>query len=153
MFRKNFREGGGGKSGGGCGGGGGLKGSKSFASSRNNASKQRARDMSLSLQDDVHYRTHLFFSPTNRGYNADNEGEFELLMMVALHCAFCSSIYPSSTPSLFFLLFLFSSPFLCAQRIHFLIELKVTAERLIYISAKRKTIMATIDSWSQSFQG
>lgn len=73
MFRKNFREGG--KSGGGGGCGGGIKGSKSFTSGRN-ANKQRARDMSLSLgQDDVHYRTHLFFSPSNRGYYADNEGE------------------------------------------------------------------------------
>lgn len=76
MFRKNFREGGGGgkSGGGGCGGGGGLKGSKSFSSGRN-ANKQRARDMSLSLQDDVHYRTHLFFSPSNRPCYTDNEGE------------------------------------------------------------------------------
>lgn len=78
MFRKNFREGGGGggKSGG-CGGGGalGLKGSKGGFASGRNANKQRARDMSLSLQDDTHYRTHLFFSPGNRPSYADNEGE------------------------------------------------------------------------------
>lgn len=85
MFRKNFREGG--KSGGGgCGGGGGgLKGSKSFSSGRN-ANKQRARDMSLSLQDDVpNYRTHLFFSPSNRPCYADNEGEFRLRCIFAFY--------------------------------------------------------------------
>lgn len=83
MFRKNFREGG--KSGGGCGGGGGLKGSKSFSSGRN-ANKQRARDMSLSLQDDVHYRTHLFFS-ASRPSNTD-EGD----LICALKCLFLQSI-------------------------------------------------------------
>lgn len=73
MFRKNFREG---KSGvgGGCGGGGGggMKGTKNL-SGRNQA-KQRSREMSNSIQDDVHYRTHLFFSPTNRASYADSEG-------------------------------------------------------------------------------
>lgn len=84
MFRKNFREG---KSGGGgCGGGGGgLKGNKSFSSGRN-ANKQRARDMSLSLADDVpNYRTHLFFSPSNRPCYADNEGESRLRCIFAFY--------------------------------------------------------------------
>lgn len=87
MFRKNFREGG--KSGGGgCGGGGGgLKGNKSFSSGRN-ANKQRARDMSLSLADNSeipNYRTHLFFSPSNRPCYADNEGESRLRCIFAFY--------------------------------------------------------------------
>lgn len=123
MFRKNFREGGG-KSGGGCGGGGGLKGSKGFTSGGRSANKQRAREMSLSLQDDVHYRTHLFFSPSNRPCYADNEGELVLLLesrccgdddadaevmtmvVVALQFAF----YPTPTPSLLLLLILIPLP-------------------------------------------
>lgn len=69
MFRKNFREG---KSGGG-GGGGGLKHSKSMAT--RNQSKQRSRDMSITMQDEVHYRTHLFFSPNNtRPSYSESEG-------------------------------------------------------------------------------
>lgn len=98
MFRKNFREGGGGgKSGG--GGGGGLKGSKSFSSGRN-ANKQRARDMSLSLQDDVHYRTHLFFSPSNRPCY-DNEGEsVAFYIYVLLKCRLCPSIFIIYAPAL-----------------------------------------------------
>ncbi|XP_059608737.1 uncharacterized protein LOC132256384 [Phlebotomus argentipes] len=66
MFRKNFREGGGG---GGKSGMGGLKHSKS--GNRNQV--KRSRELSCSVQDEVHYRTHLFFSPT-RSALADTEG-------------------------------------------------------------------------------
>ncbi|XP_037948123.1 uncharacterized protein LOC119679702 isoform X1 [Teleopsis dalmanni] len=63
MFRKNFREGGGGKSG---GGGGKLQ-------SKANRTK-RSRDLGLSTQtDDIHYRTHLFFSPNRSGYDMGEE--------------------------------------------------------------------------------
>lgn len=65
MFRKNFREGGGG----GKSVVGGLKHSKS--GNRNQV--KRTRELSGSMQDEVHYRTHLFFSPTRSAY-ADTEG-------------------------------------------------------------------------------
>lgn len=59
MFRKNFREGASGKSGGG--------GSK--LQTKANRTK-RSRDMGLTSQsDDIHYRTHLFFSPNRPGYD------------------------------------------------------------------------------------
>lgn len=66
MFRKNFREGA--KSGGGGGGGGGTK----LTSKANRSQGKRSRDMGYgNLDADVHYRTHLFFSP-NRGLNSSN---------------------------------------------------------------------------------
>lgn len=73
MFRKNFREGG--KSG---GGGGGAKHSK--AVNRNQG--KRSRDMGYAAMDtEVHYRTHLFFSPSRTAFQEGDEGgEF---------CAFC----------------------------------------------------------------
>lgn len=55
MFRKHFREGGGGKSGGG--------GSK--LQTKVNRTK-RSRDMGAQ-QEDIHYRTHLFFAPSRPG--------------------------------------------------------------------------------------
>ncbi|XP_053966369.1 uncharacterized protein LOC128868373 isoform X6 [Anastrepha ludens] len=55
MFRKHFREGGGGKSGGG--------GSK--LQPKANRTK-RSRDMGAQ-QEDIHYRTHLFFAPSRPG--------------------------------------------------------------------------------------
>ncbi|XP_055318460.1 uncharacterized protein LOC129576785 isoform X2 [Sitodiplosis mosellana] len=62
MFRKNFREGA--KS----GGGGGIK--LQPKSTRNQV--KRSRDMGYGNMDaDVHYRTHLFFSP-NRGLNSND---------------------------------------------------------------------------------
>ncbi|XP_055705489.1 uncharacterized protein LOC129803154 isoform X3 [Phlebotomus papatasi] len=67
MFRKNFREGGGG----GKSVVGGLKHSKS--GNRNQV--KRTRELSGSMQDEVHYRTHLFFSPTRSAY-ADTEVTF-----------------------------------------------------------------------------
>lgn len=58
MFRKNFREGASGKSGGG--------GSK--LQSKANRTK-RTRDVGMSSQpEELHYRTHLFFSPNRQGY-------------------------------------------------------------------------------------
>lgn len=66
MFRKNFREGGGAKS----GGGGGTK----LTSKANRSQGKRSRDMGLgNLDADVHYRTHLFFSPS-RTTTHDCEG-------------------------------------------------------------------------------
>ncbi|XP_058979663.1 phosphatidylinositol 3-kinase 2 isoform X5 [Musca domestica] len=63
MFRKNFREGASGKSGGG--------GSK--LQTKANRTK-RSRDMGLTSQsDDIHYRTHLFFSPNRPGYDVGEE--------------------------------------------------------------------------------
>lgn len=56
MFRKHFREGGGGKSGGG--------GSK--LQPKANRTK-RSREMSGGQQEDIHYRTHLFFAPSRPG--------------------------------------------------------------------------------------
>lgn len=57
MFRKNFREGGASKSG---GGGGKL-------TSKANRTK-RSRDMGISnTNDDIHFRTHLFFQPNRQG--------------------------------------------------------------------------------------
>lgn len=59
MFRKNFREGASGKT-----GGGGTK-----LQTKANRTK-RSRDMGLSTQtEDIHYRTHLFFSPNRPGYD------------------------------------------------------------------------------------
>lgn len=55
MFRKHFREGGGGKSGGG--------GSK--LQPKANRTK-RSRDMGAQ-QEEIHYRTHLFFAPSRPG--------------------------------------------------------------------------------------
>lgn len=66
MFRKNFREGG--KSG---GGGGGAKHSK--AVNRNQG--KRSRDMGYAAMDqEVHYRTHLFFSPSRTTFQEGDEG-------------------------------------------------------------------------------
>lgn len=65
MFRKNFREGAGKSS---SGGGGGIK----LTSKANRSQGKRSRDMGYgNLDADVHYRTHLFFSP-NRGFNSNN---------------------------------------------------------------------------------
>ncbi|KPU76072.1 uncharacterized protein Dana_GF12838, isoform E [Drosophila ananassae] len=62
MFRKNFREGAS-KSG---GGGGKLQ-------SKANRTK-RSRDMGLVQQpEEIHYRTHLFFSPNRPGYDVGEE--------------------------------------------------------------------------------
>lgn len=59
MFRKNFREGASGKT-----GGGGTK-----LQTKANRTK-RSRDLGLSSQtEDIHYRTHLFFSPSRPGYD------------------------------------------------------------------------------------
>lgn len=58
MFRKNFREGASK-----AGGGGGKLQSKA------NRTK-RSRDMGLVQQpEEIHYRTHLFFSPNRPGYD------------------------------------------------------------------------------------
>lgn len=60
MFRKNFREGASSKSGGGA-----------KLQSKANRTK-RSRDMGLSSNmqgEDIHYRTHLFFSPSRPGYD------------------------------------------------------------------------------------
>ncbi|XP_061400011.1 uncharacterized protein LOC133335726 isoform X2 [Musca vetustissima] len=63
MFRKNFREGASGKT-----GGGGTK-----LQTKANRTK-RSRDMGLTSQsDDIHYRTHLFFSPNRPGYDVGEE--------------------------------------------------------------------------------
>ena len=60
MFRKNFREGASSKS-----GGGGTK-----LQTKANRTK-RSRDLGLSSQqpEDIHYRTHLFFSPNRPSYD------------------------------------------------------------------------------------
>ncbi|XP_046809691.1 uncharacterized protein LOC111690133 isoform X2 [Lucilia cuprina] len=64
MFRKNFREG----ASGGKTGGGGTK-----LQTKANRTK-RSRDMGLSSQpEDIHYRTHLFFSPNRSGYDVGEE--------------------------------------------------------------------------------
>ncbi|XP_037814119.1 uncharacterized protein LOC119605221 isoform X3 [Lucilia sericata] len=64
MFRKNFREG----ASGGKTGGGGTK-----LQTKANRTK-RSRDMGLSSQpEDIHYRTHLFFSPNRAGYDVGEE--------------------------------------------------------------------------------
>lgn len=61
MFRKNFREGA--KS-----SGGGAK----LTSKVNRSQGKRSRDMGYgNLDADVHYRTHIFFSPA-RGANAND---------------------------------------------------------------------------------
>ncbi|CAD7011927.1 uncharacterized protein LOC101460297 isoform X4 [Ceratitis capitata] len=62
MFRKHFREGGGGKSGGG--------GSK--LQPKANRTK-RSREMSGGQQEDIHYRTHLFFAPSRPGVDVGEE--------------------------------------------------------------------------------
>ncbi|KAM7344025.1 uncharacterized protein ACRADG_010870 isoform 2-T3 [Cochliomyia hominivorax] len=63
MFRKNFREGASGKT-----GGGGTK-----LQTKVNRTK-RSRDMGLSSQpEDIHYRTHLFFSPNRSSYDVSEE--------------------------------------------------------------------------------
>lgn len=68
MFRKNFREGAS-KSG---GGGGKLQ-------SKANRTK-RSRDMGLVQQpEEIHYRTHLFFSPNRPGYDV-GEGKLSLAL-------------------------------------------------------------------------
>lgn len=67
MFRKNFREGAGKSS----GGGGGIK----LTSKANRSQGKRSRDMGYGNMDaDVHYRTHLFFSPNRGGNLHDCEG-------------------------------------------------------------------------------
>lgn len=66
MFRKNFREGASK-----AGGGGGKLQSKA------NRTK-RSRDMGLVQQpEEIHYRTHLFFSPTRPGYDV-GEGKLPI---------------------------------------------------------------------------
>jgi len=68
MFRKNFREGAS-KSG---GGGGKLQ-------SKANRTK-RSRDMGLVQQpEEIHYRTHLFFSPNRPGYDV-GEGKLSFAL-------------------------------------------------------------------------
>lgn len=63
MFRKNFREGA--KSSGGA----------KLTSKANRNQVKRSRDMGYGNMDsDVHYRTHLFFSPSRAGNANDNEG-------------------------------------------------------------------------------
>lgn len=63
MFRKNFREGGAGKS-----SSSGIK----LTTKAQRSQGKRSRDMGYgNLDADVHYRTHLFFSP-NRGFNSNN---------------------------------------------------------------------------------
>lgn len=80
MFRKNFREGA--KSSG--GGGGGIK----LQSKASRSQVKRSRDMGYGNMDaDVHYRTHLFFSP-NRGLNSnDCEGlcEFYVVSIICVY--------------------------------------------------------------------
>lgn len=71
MFRKNFREGAS-KSG---GGGGKLQ-------SKANRTK-RSRDMGLVQQpEEIHYRTHLFFSPNRPGYDV-GEGKLSFALQNA----------------------------------------------------------------------
>nr|XP_036230778.1 uncharacterized protein LOC106614160 isoform X1 [Bactrocera oleae]XP_036230779.1 uncharacterized protein LOC106614160 isoform X1 [Bactrocera oleae] len=79
MFRKHFREGGGGKSGGG--------GSK--LQPKANRTK-RSRDMGAQ-QEEIHYRTHLFFAPSRPGMDMGEE-------LIAERCtAFSSAYTPLST--------------------------------------------------------
>lgn len=64
MFRKNFREGA--KSSG---------GSKLTSKALNRNQGKRSRDMGYgNLDSDVHYRTHIFFSPSRTGNANDSEG-------------------------------------------------------------------------------
>lgn len=85
MFRKNFREGA--KSGGGGGGGGG--GTK-LTSKANRSQGKRSRDMGYGNMDaDVHYRTHLFFSP-NRGLNSSNCEGLCFLSVCVSKCEYMS---------------------------------------------------------------
>ncbi|XP_023168783.1 uncharacterized protein LOC111598015 isoform X1 [Drosophila hydei] len=81
MFRKNFREGAS-KSG---GGGGKLQ-------SKANRTK-RSRDMGMVQQpEEIHYRTHLFFSPNRPGYDVGEES-------IAERCSALSGIPSTPTTS------------------------------------------------------
>ncbi|XP_051859920.1 uncharacterized protein LOC117569416 isoform X4 [Drosophila albomicans] len=86
MFRKNFREGAS-KSG---GGGGKLQ-------SKANRTK-RSRDMGLVQQpEEIHYRTHLFFSPNRPGYDVGEES-------IAERCSALSGIPGTPTTATSFTL-------------------------------------------------
>lgn len=76
MFRKNFREGGT-KSGGGGG-------SKLNTKSRNQGKRSREQAYAGGNTDqDVHYRTHIFFAPSRGGIGSDCEGwEFAFFVIV-----------------------------------------------------------------------
>ena len=75
MFRKNFREGGGGGKSSGAG-------AKMSGNKPNRSQGKRSRDIGYGGgvgcggggMDDVHYRTHLFFSPTRQCYQDNVEG-------------------------------------------------------------------------------
>lgn len=70
MFRKNFIEGGA-KS----GGGGGMKALNTKALNSNRNQNKRQRDQGYgSMDESVHYRTHLFFAPARGAVGQDNEG-------------------------------------------------------------------------------
>lgn len=70
MFRKNFIEGGS-KS----GGGGGMKALNTKALNSNRNQNKRSRDQGYgSMDESVHYRTHLFFAPARGVVGQDNEG-------------------------------------------------------------------------------
>lgn len=106
MFRKNFREGA--KS---SGGGGGIK----LQSKANRTQVKRSRDMGYGNMDaDVHYRTHLFFSP-NRGLNSnDCEGLCEFYVVsIVMRVSMCAYVCVPQSLSFFFFVFLFHSLSLC----------------------------------------
>lgn len=64
MFRKNFREGA-------KPSGGGIK----LTSKVNRSQGKRSRDLGYgNVDSDVHFRTHLFFSPTRGANSNDCEG-------------------------------------------------------------------------------
>jgi hypothetical protein len=71
MFRKNFS--------GGSGGGGGAKKSTGHSKTGRGHSGKRSRDMSYGNCDDFnsHFRTHIFFAPSSRGFNQDMEGLYK----------------------------------------------------------------------------
>lgn len=68
MFRKNFRD---------CAKSGGGKSNLTSKALNRNQGK-RSRDMGYGniMDSDVHYRTHIFFSPSRSGGGADCEGLF-----------------------------------------------------------------------------
>lgn len=66
MFRKNFRDGAKSNS------GGGIK----LTTKANRGQGKRSRDIG-NIDSDVHYRTHIFFSPSRSGNPSDCEGWFK----------------------------------------------------------------------------